>query len=254
MGVTQPAPRPVTPPVVSDPEIQSVLDWAQAMFKDVQSQQNDAEQLELRPRFVAPQNPREGMIVYADGTTWNPGQGEGVYVYTNGAWVPLGLGSWTLLATTAAASGSQVNFSAITAAYTDLMFEFNALSHSDAGNQNLQVRFSTDNGSTFLTCNGNTLNDAATINTNGSTLPLGAATFAAGRAVYGRLVVPRYSTAVLRTVYGQLLQHDGAGAGAGALFAIQTPANDIDYVRWQWSAGNFDDANGSITMWGSRRG
>jgi len=46
-------------------------------------------ELELRPIFAPPQKPRDGMIVYADGTTWNPGAGEGPYSYVNGAWVKM---------------------------------------------------------------------------------------------------------------------------------------------------------------------
>jgi hypothetical protein len=46
-------------------------------------------ELELRPIYVAPTRPREGMIVFADGTEWNPGAGKGVYVYASGAWSKL---------------------------------------------------------------------------------------------------------------------------------------------------------------------
>lgn len=38
---------------------------------------------------VAPIRPREGMVVKADGTNWNPGSGAGVYAYVGGAWVKL---------------------------------------------------------------------------------------------------------------------------------------------------------------------
>lgn len=38
---------------------------------------------------VEPPRPRDGMIVYADGTEWNPGAGEGFYGYQAGAWVKL---------------------------------------------------------------------------------------------------------------------------------------------------------------------
>lgn len=36
----------------------------------------------------APEKPRTGMLVFADGTNWNPGSGRGVYVY-DGGWVKL---------------------------------------------------------------------------------------------------------------------------------------------------------------------
>lgn len=41
----------------------------------------------LDPSYVAPGKPRNGDIRYADGTSWNPGSGEGFYGYENGAWV-----------------------------------------------------------------------------------------------------------------------------------------------------------------------
>ena len=46
--------------------------------------------LQLEPMYAAPLSPPDGMIVYADGTVWNPGSGEGVYVYYGAAWNLLG--------------------------------------------------------------------------------------------------------------------------------------------------------------------
>ena len=40
----------------------------------------------LDPQYVAPAKPREGMVVLADGTSWNPGAGAGFYGYRGGAW------------------------------------------------------------------------------------------------------------------------------------------------------------------------
>ena len=40
--------------------------------------------------YVAPTKPRDGMIVLADGTSWNPGSGGGYYGYRAGAWRFLG--------------------------------------------------------------------------------------------------------------------------------------------------------------------
>jgi hypothetical protein len=38
---------------------------------------------------MEPLRPDDGMLVYANGTTWNPGSGEGFYGYENGNWVKL---------------------------------------------------------------------------------------------------------------------------------------------------------------------
>lgn len=44
----------------------------------------------LTKRTSAPASPAQGTVAYADGTTWNPGSGEGVYVYKSTGWVLLG--------------------------------------------------------------------------------------------------------------------------------------------------------------------
>lgn len=35
---------------------------------------------------AAPPKLRVGMVAYADGTNWDPGSGEGLYVYKSGGW------------------------------------------------------------------------------------------------------------------------------------------------------------------------
>lgn len=40
--------------------------------------------------YKAPQKIRDGMIVLADGTKWNPGSGAGFYGYYGGSWKKLG--------------------------------------------------------------------------------------------------------------------------------------------------------------------
>lgn len=47
-----------------------------------------ARQVEFRN--VAPDKPRNGFLYGADGVNWNPGSGQGVYAYYNGAWHFLG--------------------------------------------------------------------------------------------------------------------------------------------------------------------
>lgn len=39
--------------------------------------------------FLEPSKPRDGLLVFADGSSWNPGSGRGVYVYSSSAWVKL---------------------------------------------------------------------------------------------------------------------------------------------------------------------
>ena len=43
----------------------------------------------LQTLYAAPDRLYEGMIVKADGTTWNPGSGAGIYAYVGAAWVKL---------------------------------------------------------------------------------------------------------------------------------------------------------------------
>lgn len=47
--------------------------------------------LNLEKKFVEPTRPQDGDVSYADGTSWNPGSGAGIYAYINGVWVKLNL-------------------------------------------------------------------------------------------------------------------------------------------------------------------
>ena len=44
----------------------------------------------LKTLYAAPRRIFDGMTVLADGTTWNPGSGAGVYTYYGAAWNKLG--------------------------------------------------------------------------------------------------------------------------------------------------------------------
>lgn len=43
----------------------------------------------LNTLYAAPKRIFDGMVVKADGSTWNPGAGAGVYAYVGSAWVKL---------------------------------------------------------------------------------------------------------------------------------------------------------------------
>lgn len=56
--------------------------------------------IQLDELKVVPGKPRTGMIVLADGTNWNPGEGQGIYAYYGSAWhrlPPKALGQTTSL-------------------------------------------------------------------------------------------------------------------------------------------------------------
>lgn len=55
-----------------------------------QAWQQEQAFLLLQTLYAAPKKPREGMVVKADGVTWNPGSGAGFYGYRGGAWQFLG--------------------------------------------------------------------------------------------------------------------------------------------------------------------
>lgn len=79
--------EPTRTPVIRDvEELRRFLDEElQRLSESLQR----ADFSQLRELHVEPKRPRDGMIVYADGTDWNPGSGEGFYGRENGAWVKL---------------------------------------------------------------------------------------------------------------------------------------------------------------------
>ena len=52
-------------------------------------QAQPSDYMALNTLYAAPSRNFEGQIVTADGTTWNPGSGAGVYARVAGAWVKL---------------------------------------------------------------------------------------------------------------------------------------------------------------------
>jgi len=71
------------------PEVNTVEElrsWLTEELKALSQSLNETTELELRPSKHEPVRPREGMIVHADGTNWNPGAGVGTYRYQGGVW------------------------------------------------------------------------------------------------------------------------------------------------------------------------
>lgn len=68
-------------------------DLAQYIGVELRRIANTLDQLatgHIDPSYSAPDRPKDGDIRYADGTSWNPGSGEGFYGYANSAWAFLG--------------------------------------------------------------------------------------------------------------------------------------------------------------------
>ncbi len=76
---------PQTPP--DNPTSKEMNAYLGRMFRDIaQNIETIADGRIIEKRHVEPSKPRDGMIVYADGTNWDPGSGEGFYKRINGAW------------------------------------------------------------------------------------------------------------------------------------------------------------------------
>lgn len=74
--------------------MENAIPWTAAVFKKVQQSLNAVADGEREVRHNPPEKPTLGMMVFADGTDWNPGGGIGTYEYTG-----LGTNGWRLLAT-----------------------------------------------------------------------------------------------------------------------------------------------------------
>lgn len=78
-----------TPNQTSFTKPEDVLTFVQQELRRVSAamQEMSTQQVVFAELHTAPEKPREGMVVYADGTDWNPGDGKGIYAYTGGEWV-----------------------------------------------------------------------------------------------------------------------------------------------------------------------
>lgn len=73
-----------TPGIVNDHVVSDELQ------KIAQAIDTPDQMLQLEMIYAAPAKFRDGAIVLADGITWNPGSGAGVYCYYGSAWNKLG--------------------------------------------------------------------------------------------------------------------------------------------------------------------
>lgn len=79
---------PGAPPSSLEPR--TILEFLTRELTAVARAMDETTELRLVSQHVAPAKPRDGMLVKADGSDWDPGSGEGAYVYYAGAWHFLG--------------------------------------------------------------------------------------------------------------------------------------------------------------------
>lgn len=84
---------PEAPPFPLDEEQRKFLDYVFRELNRVSVALFTEVYLNLEKKFVEPDRPQDGDISYADGTSWNPGSGAGIYAYLSGTWRKLNLSS-----------------------------------------------------------------------------------------------------------------------------------------------------------------
>lgn len=66
--------------------------WLREQLVQIAAEVNEPnpEFLTLQALHAAPARLYDGLTVYADGSDWDPGSGEGIYTYYNSTWNKLG--------------------------------------------------------------------------------------------------------------------------------------------------------------------
>ena len=80
---------PYSPEVFTGTTMEELRNFTEREFKKIATELGEMTAVELRPVFMEPVRPREGMLVFADGVSFNPGSGRGTYERRSGAWVKL---------------------------------------------------------------------------------------------------------------------------------------------------------------------
>lgn len=74
----------------SDPKFLPLVHWLNNELQRISQAIDGGLAREADMLNEEPSKPFDGLIVGADGTNWNPGSGQGIYVYYASAWHKLG--------------------------------------------------------------------------------------------------------------------------------------------------------------------
>ena len=79
-----------SPPILTANDLPTLKQELQTVFATIAREQaQQSEYIALKPLYAEPGRSFDGMIVVADGTTWDPGGGYGPYIRSNGSWLKL---------------------------------------------------------------------------------------------------------------------------------------------------------------------
>lgn len=70
--------------------VEAVAAWISRELLQLERTFRELDEVQLVELHVEPERPRDGLTVFADGTDWNPGSGQGIYTYYASAWHKLG--------------------------------------------------------------------------------------------------------------------------------------------------------------------
>ena len=73
-------------------DVDALREWARDELRQIAQEFSEQTSVELRVTHSEPIRPRNGMIVCADGTDWDPltsGPGQYPVIYLDGAWVEI---------------------------------------------------------------------------------------------------------------------------------------------------------------------
>jgi hypothetical protein len=78
------------PTTSSASTVSDLRSWVSTELLRVSNALTSASQTTTVPVItVAPAKPIIGQVVFADGTTWNPNNGRGLYYYDTGGWIKI---------------------------------------------------------------------------------------------------------------------------------------------------------------------
>jgi hypothetical protein len=74
-------------PTFSDVELKQLVDYVSREYDKLANVLDHNTVINFEGQFTSLPKPQEGDLLYADGVSWNPGDGQGFYMYINSAWV-----------------------------------------------------------------------------------------------------------------------------------------------------------------------